>query len=199
MSSDYTLRDIDNLIAERVYNINLKAETEIQISDAIITAFLYKFFDDEKNTWIYVFKWNGNEYEVPWTPMKQIDFAYSLYANRADKVYATDLQVFVDEYRRKAPAYSQDLLLAYDAAQTVKLFQHIIFMQDCGKTTWSSYQRGVEIQDEKTCSFLEQIHLLTADTLSEAICRTIVYFEVQKNDSTSDDHQHGDRQLSKTG
>lgn len=199
MSYNHTLQDIDNLIAEKIYNINLKAETEIQISDAIITNFVAKFFDDQKNTWIYVFKWNGNEYEVPWTPMKQIDFAYSIYANRADKVYATDLEIFIEGYRRKAPTYSQDLMLAYDAAQIAKIFQHIIFMQDYGKTTWSAYQRGVEIADEKTCSFLEQIHLLTAETLSEAICRTIVYFEEQKNESASGNHQHGDRQLSKTG
>lgn len=194
-----TSSDIDYLIAEKVYNIDCKPKGEIEIADAITSSFVDKFYDFDKNCWIYTFRWNGNDYSLPWTPMKHIDFAYHIYATRDGKEYANDIEMYISNYRKPVSPYSTFIALAYDAAEKVNLFERIIVVKEKNSNSWSAFQRGLEIIESKSYSFLEQVHILTADSLPETICRAIIYFEDAKNESTSDDHQQGDRQLSKTG
>lgn len=191
--------DLDYLIAEKVYNIDCKPKGEIEIADAVTSSFVDKFFDFDKNCWIYTFRWNGHEYSLPWTPMKHVDFAYHIYATRDGKEYANDIEMYISKYRKPVLPYSNDIALAYGAAEKVNLFQRIIVVKEKNSNSWSAFQRGLEIIEEKSCSFLEQVHILTADSLAETICRSIIHFEDAKNESASDDHQQGDRQLSKTG
>ena len=193
--------DLDYEVAEKICNIDFKAVSEKDIADAVMSAFVSKHHDDAKNCWIYTFCWNKINHEIPWIPIKHIDFAYNIYLERSGTSYQNDIEAFIESYRKKVPAYSQKISLACEIAEKVNLFEHIVIVRKRQSKVWDAYLRGLEIQhaERRQTDFLEQIHLFSAESMAEIICKAALYLKETESGSTSTRNQYGDRFFTKTG